>query len=367
MKHLNLGFIGFGLIGGSIARALKKRGASIRVLVYTRRENPELDKGVSEGVIDELTYEIGDAFSSCDIVFLCTPVKTIVSFLPKLKNVLKPDCIITDVGSVKGDIMKAAKESGLEDRFIGGHPMAGSEKTGYENSTDILLENAFYILTPTEKTSKKNIDTLQAVVIATGAECIILPPDRHDEITAAISHVPHLVAVALVNLVKTNDDEDQLMKYLAAGGFRDITRIASSSPKMWEDICLTNSESIIAFLDKFGNILRSYKEAIEKKSGDYIYEAFDEAGEYRDSIPSKKAGALPVQYDIYVTIDDKAGAIASLASILSAESINIRNIGIVNNREFIDGVLRLELNSKNDADRARELLKKHNYEIVDRN
>ena len=367
MQHLNLGFIGFGLIGGSIAKALKKRGASIRVLVYTRRQNPELDKGLADGIIDELTYEVGDSFSSCDVIFLCTPVRTNVSFLTKLKSIVKPDCIITDVGSVKGDITTAARELGLASRFIGGHPMAGSEKTGFENSSDILLENAFYILTPTEESSDSDIAVMEELVKATGANCITLSPTDHDRITAAISHVPHLVAVALVNLVRQNDDDRQLMKSLAAGGFRDITRIASSSPQMWEDICMTNSKSIIDFLNEFEKILCSYRDSIDLGNKENIYTAFDEAGEYRDSIPTKKPGALPSQFDIFVTVDDKPGAIAHLASILSDESISIKNIGVVNNREFIDGVLRIEFRSDIDKKNAKLALEKHGYLIRERN
>ena len=366
MQQLNLGFIGFGLIGGSIAKSLKKRGANIRVLVYSRRKNPELDKGVADGIIDDLTYEIDDSFSSCDIIFLCTPVLTNISFLPLLKNLIKPGCIITDVGSVKGDITLAAQKAGLSKCFIGGHPMAGSEKTGYESSTDILLENAFYILTPTEENSENDISLIKNVVEKTGANCIILSPELHDRITAAISHVPHLVAVALVNLVKNSDDDRQLMKSLAAGGFRDITRIASSSPAMWQDICMSNSESIVSFIDDFEKLLCSYRASIEAKDKEKIYTAFDEAGEYRDSIPSRKPGALPSQYDIFVTIDDRAGAIAHLASILSDADINLRNIGIVNNREFIDGVLHLVLESDKDADKAKNILTQNGYAIVER-
>ena len=150
MKHLNLGFVGFGLIGGSIARALRKDGADISVYVYSRRHNPELEQGVKEGVIDEIWYKIDERFACCDIVFLCAPVLKNIEYLPIMKKWIKPDCLLTDVGSVKGNICQAALKEGLGSQFIGGHPMAGSEKTGYANSTDTLLENAYYLLTPTK-------------------------------------------------------------------------------------------------------------------------------------------------------------------------------------------------------------------------
>ena len=132
MKHLELGFIGFGLIGGSIARSVKKKHLDLSIKVYTRRHNPHLEKGVEEGIIDELLYSIDEHFSSCDIIFLCAPVLKNIDFLSILKPLVNPSCIITDVGSVKGNICRAASELGLGRQFIGGHPMAGSEKTGYE-------------------------------------------------------------------------------------------------------------------------------------------------------------------------------------------------------------------------------------------
>ena len=366
MKHLNLGFIGFGLIGGSIAKALKHRGANIRVLVYSRRHNPDLVTGVKEGIINDLVYEIDDAFSSCDIVFLCAPVQTNISILPKLSEYISPECIITDVGSVKGEICRAAATYGLSSRFIGGHPMAGSEKTGYLNSSASLLENAYYLLTPSEDNSPDDIQTMKELVTLTGANCVILPYDKHDEITAAISHVPHLIAVALVNLVRAHDDDEQTMKKFAAGGFRDITRIASSSPKMWEDICMSNPDAINSLLAEFEQLIAAYRKQISASDGTSINKAFEEAGQYRDSIPAKNTGALPKFHEIYINIDDRAGAIATVATTLSIGGISIRNIGIVHNREFADGVLRIELYNESDATKARELLKQNKYDIVDR-
>ncbi|MCR5691353.1 MAG: prephenate dehydrogenase/arogenate dehydrogenase family protein, partial [Eubacterium sp.] len=226
MKSLNLGFIGFGLIGGSIARALKKRNMDVKVYVYSRRKNPELEVGVAEGVIDEIYYEIDQNFSKCQVIFLCAPVLKNVEFFPKLKEIMGPGTILTDVGSVKGNICQAAVEAGLGPNFIGGHPMAGSEKTGYQNSTDSLLENAYYLLTPNGENKKEDIKLMEELVSATGANCVVLDPADHDKITAAISHVPHIIAVSLVNMVAQRDNAEENMKSFAAGGFKDITRIA---------------------------------------------------------------------------------------------------------------------------------------------
>lgn len=366
MEQLELGFIGFGLIGGSIARSVKKKKPDITVRVYTRRQNPELEQGIAEGIIDELLYEINGQLSTCDIIFLCAPVLKNAEFLPLLKNIVKPDCLITDVGSVKGNICEAAAQSGLSHQFIGGHPMAGSEKTGYVNSTDILLENAYYLLTPTADNRPEDVARLQNLVALTGANCVILPPDEHDKITAAISHVPHIIAVSLVNMVRQSDNEEENMKSFAAGGFKDITRIASSSPAMWQDICLANKESILPILQLYKEQITDFEKMIAGSDKSGIYHAFQEAGEYRNSIPAGKSSVIARSYELFINIDDRAGAIATVATTLSVHGISIKNIGIIHNREFSDGVLRLELYNEEDADKSRQLLRQNHYDIVER-
>jgi prephenate dehydrogenase len=283
MNNLKLGFIGFGLIGGSIARSLKKKNPDITILVYTRRKNPDLEQGVQDRIIDRLLYEIDEQFSSCDIIFLCAPVLKNAEFLPVLKNIIKPECILTDVGSVKGTICRAAKETGLSQQFIGGHPMAGSEKTGFANSTDTLLENACYLLTPTEENRPEDVTLLQELVGLTGADCFLLSPEEHDRITAAISHVPHIIAVLLVQLV-LNDSSEEYMKKFAAGGFKDMTRIASSSPAMWQDICIANKDSIDYFLCLLESRIEKFRERIAEGDKDAIYQAFQTAGEFRKTV-----------------------------------------------------------------------------------
>lgn len=366
MKHLELGFVGFGLIGGSIARSLKKQNEDVSVHVYSRRKNPALDEGMTEGGIDSIWYEIDERFSTCDIIFLCAPVLKNTDYLSVLKPLLKPGCILTDVGSVKGNICKKAAELGLSRQFIGGHPMAGSEKTGFENSTDILLENAYYLLTPFEETPLENLSLLKELVAKTGANCVVLSPSEHDKITAAISHVPHIIAVSLVNMVRTSDNEEQNMKAFAAGGFKDITRIASSSPQMWQDICLANSESIDYFLSHFEKQIEDFRHMIAEKDGASIQDEFHTAGDYRDSIPAKKSSVIARSYDLFINIDDRAGAIATIATILSVNGISIKNIGIIHNREYVDGVMKLELYKEDDEKKARELLIQNRYDIVDR-
>ena len=364
MKHLELGFIGFGLIGGSIARVLKKKKLDVTITVYTRRKNPDLEWGVTEGVIDRLVYDINSSFSTCDIIFLCAPVLKNLDFLPILKDIIQPTCILTDVGSVKNNICQEARRLGMAQQFIGGHPMAGSEKTGYANSTETLLENAYYLLTPLAENRSADIELLRELVCYTDANCVILPPEDHDRITAAISHVPHIIAATLVNMVRNNDNEEENMKAFAAGGFKDITRIASSSPEMWQDICIANGDSINHFLTCFQEQLQKFQQMIADGNKQEINNEFRSAGDYRNSIPTKKSSLIARTYDIFINIDDRTGAIATIATILSVNGISIKNIGILHNREFMDGVMKLELYNEEDAVLAKSLLEQNRYEII---
>lgn len=284
MTDTKIGFVGFGLIGGSIARAMRISSPHIQIHVYTRRKNPDLEAGVQEGVINRLFYEIDDNFSDFDIIFLCAPVLTNIEILHKLKPLIHGNCIITDVGSVKGNIHEEAARLGMQKNFIGGHPMAGSEKTGYANSSASLLKNCYYLLTPTGQTEETNLNRLKAVLSCTESNFVILDPKLHDIVTAAISHVPHIVAAALVNMVQNNDDENEYMKSFAAGGFKDITRIASSSPEMWESICLSNKNSICALLDQLNTILHEIQTSIEEENGEAVRTFFKSAGDYRNSM-----------------------------------------------------------------------------------
>ncbi len=329
------GFIGLGLIGGSLARALKSEDPSNIIAAYNRSKEP-LQEAVKDGVVDIPLDEIGDGFSDCDVIFLCLPVITNAEALAKLAPFIKGDTIVTDVSSVKGSIMKAAKNAGLEKNFVGGHPMAGSERTGYIASSKDLYRNAYYIITPFEKGDKK-AEVLEGIAKSVGAIPIIMDADKHDRIVAGVSHIPHLAAAALVELVKNNDYDDGLMKTVAAGGFKDITRVASSSPAMWKEICESNESNISEFLDDLIGRLAEIKDRIDENNGDYIADLFDDAGTYRNSFNTLSAGPIKDSHKFSVDISDEPGAIASVATILAVNGINIKNIGIQHNREYIGG------------------------------
>ena len=200
MSSFTAGFIGLGLIGGSIVRAMKYYYPDCRILAFNRSRST-LDYALEEGIIDEALPSINEAFASCDYIFLCAPVETNASCLPLLKPYIKEGMILTDVGSTKTDIHAAVEKNGLNRFFIGGHPMAGSEKTGIRNSKRILLENAYYILTPTKEVDPALVEKYRELVISLKALPLILSCEEHDLSTAAISHLPHLIAASLVNLV----------------------------------------------------------------------------------------------------------------------------------------------------------------------
>ena len=365
MNDFKVGFIGLGLIGGSIAKALKYFYPGVHITAHTRSIETAR-YALSEGIIDDACTEIGNAYGECDYIFLCAPVEANVAYLQTLKPFLKEDCILTDVGSTKTDIHEHINALGMQKNFIGGHPMAGSEKTGIVNSKRHLLENAYYVLTPTEEVSPDKVKRYENLVQTIKALPLILDYREHDYVTAAISHLPHLIASSLVNLVKDSDNDRETMKTVAAGGFKDITRIASSSPEMWEQICSTNRENIITVLDNYINSLISVKIALAEHDSHKIYELFDTSRDYRNSISDVSRGPLKKVYSIYCDMVDEAGGIAALATILATNGISIKNIGIVHNREFEEAVLQVELYEEEARKKAVGLLRKYRYTIYER-
>lgn len=369
MKELTCGFIGLGLIGGSIAKALKKHSEKIEILAYDINAS-SLSLAEEEGIVNQCFYDLDSStastFGKCDFLFLCAPVSKNDENLKLLKKYLSPSCILTDVGSVKSTIHKTIKEENLESFFIGGHPMAGSEKSGYKNANPLLLENAFYVLTPTKSVAKEKIDTYKELVSSIGALPLVLDYHKHDYVTAAISHLPHIIASSLVNLVKDSDDAEGLMKLIAAGGFKDITRIASSSPVMWQQICLTNTDNIDKLLEDYIVYLTQIRKELTHKNDSALYDLFATAKEYRDSFVNTSSGPIKKVYEIYLDIQDKTGALALTATILALNDISIKNIGIMHNREFQEGALRIEFYDEAASKNAIRILRKNNYTIYER-
>ena len=376
MNDTTIAFIGLGLIGGSLAKGIKKARPDIRIMAYMRTRS-KLEQAKKDGIVDVILDGIDEQLKQCDLIFLCTPVEYNAQYLSKIRSYLKPGALITDVGSTKTDIHKEILRQGLTDCFVGGHPMAGSEKTGYENATDHLLENAYYIVTPPEGFNQngcgygnispkysENVKRIIAVAQTVGAIPLVLDYKEHDTVVAAISHLPHLIASSLVNLVKDSDNQNELMKRLAAGGFKDITRIASSSPEMWEQICMTNTGNIIDMMEHYIASLTQILDSLKQHRGDDIYELFDTSRTYRNSISESRKGSVTPEYSFTVDIVDEPGAISTLSCILSARGISIGNIGINHNREQGEGALKIVFYNKESMEQAWAQLKKYNYELI---
>lgn len=365
MTSTKIGFIGLGLIGGSVAKAIRKYYPDHELVAFDKSRET-LALAVQEGTIDTACSSIDDNFKGCGYIFLCAPVSCNTAYLSQLKEIVKDGCILTDVGSVKTSIHEEIIALGMEENFIGGHPMAGSEKSGFANSKAHLIENAYYILTPSSKVSEGKVHAYKNFVSSLKALPVVLDYHEHDHVTGTISHLPHIIASSLVNFVRDTDTEDELMKALAAGGFKDLTRIASSSPVMWQQICLKNGENISHILGQYIEALKTAKDALDSGDEKALYTLFESSRDYRDSMPDSSAGPIKKQFAVYCDIIDEAGGIATIATILASNNINIKNIGIIHNREFEEGVLRIEFYDGASSAKAAELLQKYRYIVYER-
>ena len=363
MNFHNVGFIGLGLIGGSIAKAIKKKYPDSRIIAHAKNEET-ICAAFADNIIDNDTFCSVEEFGKCDLLFHCVPIQINIDYLLQLKPVLNQNCVLTDVGCIKGDMQNAIEKLHLSEQFIGGHPMTGSEKIGYANSSNLLLENAYYILTPNQKCLSHKCETFSDYIASLGSIPLMMSPQEHDFDTAAISHLPHILASSLVHLVKSLDNESESMKLIAAGGFRDITRIASSSPVMWQNICLTNRTSILKLMDLYHNQFHVFYNAVEQNDSKALLKLFSEAKNYRDSMPLREnTSMLPGIHDFYCDIFDEVGGIAMIASLLAAHNLSIKNIGIIHNREYEEGILHIEMYDEQSKQDAILLLSKKHYMI----
>ncbi len=354
---MEIGIIGLGLIGGSLAKAIKKKDKLIKIIAFDL-DKFQLDTALSDKNIDISVFKIDESFQNCDIIFVCTPVDITIQVIMELKSFIREDCLITDVSSTKEEITK--KVLAIQNiNFIGGHPMAGSEKTGYENSSDILFENAFYIVTPFENIRNAHIELLKDIINLIGGIYIEVSPKEHDVAVAMISHIPHILASSLVNFVSKNDSPDHLLKTIAAGGFKDITRIASASGTLWNSIIKSNKDTILKNYRKFIDEQLEILELIEAENNEKIITYIEEGKRYRDSIQN-----LPnymKAYNISVDVPDQPNVIGIVASKLGAENINIKNIGINHNREDSIFALTITFYDEPSMVQAVDLLCSSNY------
>jgi len=276
--------IGVGLIGGSLALAMKKH-RHVTVVGADINTN-EVQVANQLGIVDYVAEDIKTEAAQADYIVLATPVEYTTAWIHDLSTwKLKETVIVTDVGSTKGEIMKAAEALNKKRiSFIGGHPMAGSHTSGAVNARADLFCSARYILTPFENEQKEKIDALMHLLEPTGAQFVPLDAATNDQITGVVSHLPHVIAISLVRQVKGYSAQNHLVTEMAAGGFRDITRIASSNPHMWRDILKQNRSMLLTLLDDWMKEMEQVKLLVEKGDGHELFDYFSDAKEFRDSL-----------------------------------------------------------------------------------
>jgi prephenate dehydrogenase len=354
--------IGTGLIGGSIALSLKK-AHNVHIKGYDIHLE-QLSKAVRLKVIDEIALDLSEAVKDVQLIVFALPVEETISLIESMSQFdFHEDVIITDVGSTKSKIMEAAEvftKRGV--LFIGGHPMAGSHKTGVESAKAHLFENAYYILTPPNNIKEETIKDLQNWLKGTKAHFLLLNPTEHDYVTGIVSHFPHLIASSLVKKAKSHAIDHSLIPVLAAGGFRDITRIASSSPKMWSDIISQNKDYLLQFLDEWIDDMHTVRLLVQQNNQEETFNFFADSKEFRDSLPIKTSGAIPAFYDLNVDVLDRVGELAKITALLAKQQISITNLRIMESREGLLGVLRMTFQTDSDCQKAESVLHMKGYE-----
>lgn len=359
---MRVAIIGLGLIGGSLGLAIK-RNPEVHITGFDR-SYATADEAYRRGIIDAIAPSAESACSQADFIIFATPVNTTVALLSQmLEWELKEGVILTDTGSTKQPIMQAAKA--LEERgwtFIGGHPMAGSHKSGVSAAKEHLFENAYYILTPSENADAEQVDQLRNLLVPTKGKIVVLQAEEHDRMTAIVSHFPHLIASSLVGRLADQQEGQPFVKKLAAGGFRDLTRIASADPVMWRDITIQNRQELLTQLNGWIEEMGNIRDMLETNDPEQIFDFFADAKQFRDELPSTYEGAvqgaLYMTFDLHIDIPDTPGVISEITKILAEERISLTNIRIVETRTDVYGILVISFQTAEDRKRARAALSK---------
>jgi len=285
MRRLKtLALVGVGLIGGSFALALRRAGAVTRVVGFDR-DRSALERGAALGVIDTAVDSVSEAVKGADLVVVAVPVRAIGPVLHDVALALEPHAVVTDVGSTKEDVVRVARNELRERfaRFVPGHPIAGREVSGVDAALPELFRGARVVLTPVAETAADAVETVRLAWEAVGAKVVTAQAADHDRIFAAVSHLPHILAFALVSEIAARGNAQDLLGF-AAGGFRDFTRIAASSPEMWRDVSLQNREALLAEIDAYAARLAIFRELIEKGDGKGLERLMAEARSTRQSL-----------------------------------------------------------------------------------
>jgi len=354
--------IGVGLIGGSLGMAVKRLNLAAEVVGVGRSEK-NLRTALEVGAVDQITTDSASGVRGADLVVVATPVSAVAPVVTEISPHLAPGTIVTDVGSTKANVVRTL-EPVAGDRgffFVGGHPMTGSERSGVQSADPYLFENAYYILTRTPATDAGAIKRLRDLTESIGARVVELSPEAHDFYIAAVSHLPHCVAAALVNTIGRLEDREAVLPF-AAGGFRDTTRVAAGDPVMWRDILLSNAGVILEMIERYHASLSDLATLIKTGDGVGVENWLKRAQSLRQIVPAKSKGYLPELFEIVVTVPDKPGVIARLAGILGDDGINISDIEILRVREGEGGTIRLGFATGADQEAALRLLRREGIE-----
>lgn len=354
--------IGLGLIGGSIALALQK-APETKIIGYDMDAQTR-EHAKTLNIVHDIVADPQAVAAEVDVIIFGTPVNATLDWMEQLKSwPLKNKVIVTDTGSTKKLIMQKASElRELGITFIGGHPMAGSHKSGVLAAKAHLFENAYYMLTPLAGEEIVHMAQLESLLKFTHAKVVSVSASEHDHMTAVVSHFPHVIAASLVHQLGGENGEYPMTRSLAAGGFRDVTRIASSNPILWRDITLQNREELLTQLDGWEKEMTRIKELLVEGSSQAIENYFAVAKELRDELPIS-AGAMYTPFDLYVDVPDYPGVISEVTGFLADEAISITNLRIVESREDVFGILVISFQSENDRERAAACIQKRaNFE-----
>ncbi|MCU1453557.1 MAG: tyrA [Acidimicrobiales bacterium] len=322
--------VGTGLIGGSIGLALRARGWHV---TGSDALAGAAERALELGAIDAIGVD-PDAV----ITFVAAPVRAIADEVRRALGVTRG--VVTDVGGVKSSIVQAVDQA----RFVGGHPMAGSEQLGVDGASAALFEGAVWVLTPVEGTDDDAYALVASVVGSLGAEVVALPPERHDALVAVVSHVPHLTAAALMGIANERSEEHAALLRLAAGGFRDMTRIAAGSPLIWPDIYDENREAVVEVVDRLIDELGRLRELVDRRARPGLLDALQQAQSARRNLPSRIVRPSEVA-EVRIPVLDRAGVLAEVTTLASALGVNIADVEIAHSSEGDAGVLILLVDS----------------------
>ena len=358
--------VGLGLIGASMALGIKRDHPDYEILGYNRSK-PSRDIALERGMIDRATDDFASFAPLADIIILTLPIKQTIAFIQELASLgLKEGVLISDAGSTKSAIVNSAEENfaGKSVRFIGGHPMAGSHKTGAASADVNLFENAYYIFTPSSLTTSDTLEEMKSLLSGLHARFIEIDAEEHDKVTSQVSHFPHILASGLMEQTALYAREHELAGRFAAGGFRDMTRIAESEPGMWTSILLSNRETIIERIEDFKGRLDEISQAIRDEDEGQIWDFFNQAREQRQAMEIHKRGGVDSSYDLFVDIPDEEDVILRILELLRGTSLVNIHIN-EENREDVHGILQISFKNAQDLEKAEHVITENtDYTVV---